>query len=243
MPWFFAVVESKHELQNPTSPEKILLLGERLGLGPQSHVLDVGSGRGGPAVLLAGTFGCRMTCFERAGEFDAVARERVRGAGLEPLIELVHGDARELPLQSDHFDAALCLGASFIWDGLPGTLAALTAAVRPSEFIAVGEPYWRTWPLPKGFEPDPGEDFLSLPETVERFRSVGLAPVTLIDASFDDWDRYETLHWLAAEEWLHEHPGNAGAEDIRTRTEYHRELYLRSQRDLLGWAIIVGRKG
>jgi hypothetical protein len=35
MPWFFGVVERKHELQNPTSPAKILLLGERLGLGPK----------------------------------------------------------------------------------------------------------------------------------------------------------------------------------------------------------------
>jgi hypothetical protein len=34
VPWWFAVVEARHQLQNPTSPEKILLLGDRLGLGP-----------------------------------------------------------------------------------------------------------------------------------------------------------------------------------------------------------------
>jgi hypothetical protein len=43
MPWFFAVIEARHELQNPISAEKIRLLGERLGLGPGSHVLDVRS--------------------------------------------------------------------------------------------------------------------------------------------------------------------------------------------------------
>jgi SAM-dependent methyltransferase len=237
-----AVVERKHELQNPTSPEKILLLGERLGFGPDTRVLDVASGRGGPAILLAGTFGCRMTCVEQAEEFDAAARQRVHEAGLDSLIELVHADARRFPLEGERYDVALCLGATFIWDGLPGTLAALMPAVRPSGFIAVGEPYWRRWPLPDAFEPDPGEEFVTLPATVKRFQAAELFPVTLIDASLDDWDRYETLHWLAAEEWLNEHSDDPGAEEIRTRAKYYRDRYLRWQRDLLGWAIIVGRK-
>ncbi len=243
MPWFFGVVESKHEIQNPTSAEKIRLLGERLGLGPNSRVLDVGSGRGGPAILLAGAFGCHVMCIERAEEFHLIARQRVKGAGLHDQIELVRADARDHPIEPRYFDAALCLGASFIWDGLPGTLAALTAAVRPSGIVAVGEPYWRTWPLPGGFEPDPDEeDFLPLPETIERFEAAGLTPVTLIDASLDDWDRYETLHWLAADEWLALHANEPGAEEIRARTERYRDRYLRWERDLLGWAIIVGRR-
>jgi SAM-dependent methyltransferase len=242
MPWFFAVIESKHEIQNPTSPEKIRLLGERLQLGPESHVLDIASGRGGPAILLAGAFGCRITCVEWAEPFDVVARRRVHEAGLDRLIELVHCDARAFPLEEEHYDVALCLGASFIWDGLPGTLAALEPAVRPDGFVVVGEPFWRVWPLPDGFEAPPGEDYVTLSATIQRFLAAGLAPVTLIDASLDDWDRYETLHWLAAEEWLHDHPDDPDAEEIRSRVERDREHYLLWQRDLLGWAIIVGRK-
>lgn len=187
MPWFYAVVEREHEFQNPTSAEKLRLLGERLRLGRESQVLDVASGRGGPAVLLATTFGCRITCIERADEFDQVARRRVHEAGLGHLIELVHADAREVSLDFERYDAALCLGATFVYDGLPGTLAALAPAVRPGGFVAVGEPYWRISPLPEHFEPDAGEDFVTLVETVERFEVAGLAPVTMIEASRDDW--------------------------------------------------------
>ena len=50
----------QHELQNPTSKEKLVLLGQRLGLGPESRVLDIASGRGGPALVLAETFGCSV---------------------------------------------------------------------------------------------------------------------------------------------------------------------------------------
>ena len=51
MPWWYAVIESRHELQNPTSPEKIRLLGRYLELGPRSRVLELAAGRGGPSAL------------------------------------------------------------------------------------------------------------------------------------------------------------------------------------------------
>jgi Methyltransferase domain len=242
MPWFHAVAESKHELQNPTRPDKILLLGKRVGLGPQSRVLDIASGRGGPALVLAGEFGCRITCIERADEFDSVARRRVRDAGLDSLIEFEHADAREFPLEPESYDVALCLGASFIWNGLTGTLDALSPAVRPSGFVAVGEPYWKKWPLPEAPDRIPNGGFVSLPSTIELLRIAGIAPVSLIDSSLDDWDRYETLHWLAIEEWLNANPADPDAEEIRARAEANRQAYLGWERDLLGWAIFVGRK-
>lgn len=151
MPWWFHVVESRHELQNPTSREKILLLGERLGLGPHSHVLDVGSGRGGPAVLLARSFGCHITCVEQSEEFLSAAKERVKEAGVDTVVELVHSDAKDFSLEPERYDAALCLGASFIWSGLTKAVAALAPAVSVGGFVAVGDPYWRTWPLPADF--------------------------------------------------------------------------------------------
>jgi hypothetical protein len=40
MPSYHVVAESEHELQNPTSPEKIRLLGERMRLGSESSVLE-----------------------------------------------------------------------------------------------------------------------------------------------------------------------------------------------------------
>jgi SAM-dependent methyltransferase len=219
MPSYHLVAESEHELQNPTSPAKIRLLGRQMRLGSGSTILDVASGHGGPAMILAETFGCRITCVETADKFDAAARRRAKEKSLEQPIEFVHADARDFSSGPERYDAALCLGASFIWDGLPGTLAALDPAVRGGGFIAVGEPYWRTWPLPERAEPDEGEDFLPLPETIERFQAAGLELVTLIDASLDDWDRYESLHWLTAEKWLTQHTHDPDAENIRVLNE------------------------
>jgi precorrin-6B methylase 2 len=239
MPWYYAVAERDHELQNPTSPEKIRLLGERLRLGPESQVLDVASGKCGPAVILARKFGCRITAVERAPEFVAEARERVAAAGLGGRIELVEQDAADADLGRDRYDVAMCLGASFVWDGLDGTLAALNPAVREGGAVVVGEPYWRRWPLPDGLD---AQGYVALADTVARFQAAGLAPEALIDASADDWDRYETLHWSALEDWLAENPDDPDAPRIRELHERNRDEYLSSGRELLGWAIFFSRK-
>jgi len=241
MAWWYAVVESRHELQNPTSAEKIRLLGKRLGLGGSSHLLDIAGGRGGPAVLLASELGCRVTSVELSPEFAATARERAQAAGVAELIEVVESDAKDFRIERGGYDAAMCLGATFAFDGVVPTVRALSAAVPSGALIAVGEPSWRMWPLPPEFELHEGENFLPLPQTVERFESAGVEVVSLIASSPDDWDRYESLHWQTLDEWLRANPGHAQAEEFRARGRLHRERYLRWIRDLLGWAIFVCR--
>ena len=235
MPWWYAVVEAQHEVQNPTSPEKIRLLGERLGLGPSSRVLDIASGKGWPASILTDTFGCRITCVEQSREFASVARERA-----SERIEVIEADANTYSFEPGTYDAALCLGATFVYGGLRKTIRALVPAVRPDGFVAVGEPYWRA-PVPEEVASEVRWDSVSLPDTVARAESEGVHVVSLIDSSYDDWDRYETLHWLALEEWLAANPEDAQAEEFRERGRAHREEYLRWQRDVLGWAIFVCR--
>jgi hypothetical protein len=245
MAWWYAVVESRHELQNPTSAEKILLLGEQLGLDGTSRVLDIAGGRGGPALLLAREFGCRITSVELSAEFAAVARARALEAGLAPLIEVVESDAKDFPIEEGAYDAALCLGASFAFDGLVPTVEALARAVGRGRPIAVGEPFWREWPLPADVPVSDAaigaEDFVPLPLTVERFESAGVEVVSLIASSQDDWDRYESLHWLTLDEWLAANPDHPQAEEFRARGRQSRDRYLRWRRDLLDWAIFVCR--
>jgi SAM-dependent methyltransferase len=239
MPWYYAVAERDHEIQNPLSPEKIRELGRRLRLGPSTQVLDLACGKCGPTAILASEFGCRITAVERAPEFVAAARERISAAGLEDRIELVEADAAELDLGEERYDVVMCLGASFIWNGLEPELAALRPAVRGRGAVVVGEPFWNRWPLPDGID-DGG--YVPLGRTVARFAAADLPVETLIASSLDDWDRYESLHWRALEEWLAANPDDEDAPRIRELYERYRNEYLEWGRDLLGWAVFVGRK-
>jgi hypothetical protein len=63
-----------------------------------------------------------------------------------------------------------------------------------------------------------------------------------VAASDDDWDRYESLHWRAIEEWLADNADHPGGAELRSQHERFRSHYLSVERPLLGWAIFVGRK-
>ena len=241
IPRYFVVAERDHELQNPTSEEKLRLLGQRLRLRSGSRVLDIASGRGGPATLLAKEFGCTVEGIEIAPEFHAVAVERAANAAVGDRVTFELADAAKAPIAGAGYDVALCLGASFVWDGLAGTLDALEPTVRSGGYVVVGEPYWRKLPLPEDYDDQFGP-LTSLEGTVTIMESGGLRVVTVIDSSEDDWDRYETLHWRACEEWLAEHSADPDAADIRARHERYKRTYLRHGREYLGWAIFVAWK-
>ena len=241
IPRYFVVAEATHEIQNPTSPEKLLRLGRLLGLGPTSRVLDIASGRGGPAVLLAGEHGCAWHGVELSPDFHAVAVERVARAGLADRVTFELGDGAAATHDAESYDAALCLGASFVYGSLADTVDALAPAVRPGGYVVVGEPYWRALPLPDDYE-DRHEPWTTLEGTVTVFETSDIPVVALIASSEDDWDRYETLHWQAIEHWLAENADDADAPEIRERHAASKRNYLRHQREYLGWAIFVGWK-
>jgi SAM-dependent methyltransferase len=234
--WWWEVAERDHQIQDPTSAEKIRLLGEYLRLDASSRVLDLACGKAGPAIVLAEVFGCRIQGVELRPQFADDARTRVAERGLDALVSIETADAAAYPLEPEAWDAALCLGASFVWGHIGDAARVLAAAVRPGGFVAIGEPFWHA----AGAEAD---GFVDLAATVERFQSGGLALTGLIAASQDDWDRYESLHWRALDEWLAANPEHPDATAIRKQHVSFRGNYVRKQRAELGWAIFAGRKG
>jgi SAM-dependent methyltransferase len=239
MAWPWEVVERDQDIQNPTSAEKIRLLGDYLRLTPSSRVLDVACGKAGPALILASTYGCRIVGIEQRPAFADEARTRIAAHGLESLIEVQTADAAKIPLEPESWDAALCIGAAFVWGTIADAAAALWPSVRAGGFIAIGEPFWRQWPPPAGGHEG---DFVTLDATVARFEASGLATTGIIAASDDDWDHYRSLHWRAVEEWLADEPGHPDADEVRAQHSRRRSDYFQIDRAALGWAIFVGRK-
>jgi SAM-dependent methyltransferase len=238
MEWPWEVVERDHDVQNPVSREKILLLGDYLRLVPGSRVLDLGCGKCGPALILAEAHGCHIFGVERRQQFAEEGRQRIADRGLFGLVTISNADAASLE-PSDPYDAALCLGTSFIWGTMLEAAPKLREFVRVGGYVAIGEPFWKTWPLPKEIN-DLG--YVSLEGTVGRLESGGLDLTGMIASSDDDWDHYESQHWRAMEEWLNEQPSTQDLNSIRERHEARRREYIGSNRSRLGWAIFVARR-
>ncbi|NYE45294.1 sarcosine/dimethylglycine N-methyltransferase [Spinactinospora alkalitolerans] len=75
-----------------------------LDLGPETRVVDLGSGYGGSARYLARTYGCHVTCLNLSEVENARNREMTERAGLAHLIDVVDGSFEEIPAQDNAYD-------------------------------------------------------------------------------------------------------------------------------------------
>ena len=72
--------------------EAVEALAEAAGISRGQHVLDVGSGMGGPARWLAHKFGCHVTGLDLTDSRVLGARRLTERVGLSGLVEFVQGD-------------------------------------------------------------------------------------------------------------------------------------------------------
>jgi demethylmenaquinone methyltransferase / 2-methoxy-6-polyprenyl-1,4-benzoquinol methylase len=118
------------------------------------RVLDVATGTGGVALMLADRTSAEVVGVDLTEEMLRQGRRRVAGRGLDHRITLTVGRAEELPFDDESFDA-LTFTYLLRYVADPGaTLAELTRVVRPGGVIAsleFGVPssvVWRTaWRL------------------------------------------------------------------------------------------------
>jgi len=81
-------------------------LASQMDLRPGLHLLDVGSGIGGPARYFAAEHGCKVTGVDLTEEFVLVSRSLTRRTRLDHAAEFLHGSALALPFETPHFDRA-----------------------------------------------------------------------------------------------------------------------------------------
>ena len=87
-------------------------LAQDLEVSPTDHILDVGSGIGGPARYLARRFGCRVSGIDLTAEFCDVARHLTAQLGLTERIAFEQGNALAMPFDDAAFDGAYTMNVS-----------------------------------------------------------------------------------------------------------------------------------
>jgi ubiquinone/menaquinone biosynthesis C-methylase UbiE len=80
--------------------------------GPSDHILDIGSGIGGPARYFAKRFGCRVTGIDLTPGFCDVARCLTRLLDLHDKVLFEVGDASAMPFPHASFDGAYSMNVS-----------------------------------------------------------------------------------------------------------------------------------
>jgi arsenite methyltransferase len=108
-----------------------------LGLSPGDRVLDVASGRGATALLLAREYGLQVQGVDLSAANVALAEGAARAAGLADRVSFLRGDAEQLPHGDGLFDAVMCECAFGTFPDKPTAAAELARVLRPGARVGI----------------------------------------------------------------------------------------------------------
>jgi len=58
-------------------------------------------------------------------------------------------------------------------------------------------------------------------------------------ATRGEWEEFESAYGAELEEWLLDHPDHSHADEVRTKVNQHRDIWLRGHRDVMGFAYLT----
>lgn len=242
LPRSFTIRESSHRILNPFTPEKFATLGAAIGLRPGMTVLDLCCGKGEMLSTWARDHQVTGTGVDISTVFLAAARERAAALGVADHVAFVHGDAAT-HVAAAPVDVAACIGATWIGDGVTGTVALLERSLRPGGTMLIGEPFWRAEPpneeAIRACHVTNRDDYRTLPDLVALFGELGYDLVEMVLADGDSWDRYRAAQWRNLRTWLDANPHDELAPELRAELDRAPLDYVSYERPLVGWGVFA----
>jgi cyclopropane fatty-acyl-phospholipid synthase-like methyltransferase len=235
------IAEDNHRILNPFTDAHLLEVGAVTRVEPGTRVLDLACGKGELLSRWAQELGSSGVGVDLSEVFVAAARVRADELGVADRVVIEHGDAQAYEPEPGAFDMACCIGATWIGNGVAGTIDLLRPAVTSDGLLLIGEPYWRESPT-SAAERALGEDmFTDLPGLHDRFEAAGTELVEMVLADEHSWDRYVAAHWWTLRQWLDTHPADPLTPDVQKFLDDSRHEYLTYQRRYMGWGVFVLR--
>lgn len=96
MTYSAGIFETPSTTMRDASIAKLDRICRKLRLGPNDHVLEIGTGWGSFAIHAARHYGCRVTTTTISQEQHDLAQRRIEAAGVAPLVQVLRKDYRQL---------------------------------------------------------------------------------------------------------------------------------------------------
>mgnify|MGYP001601738452 FL=1 len=103
------------------------------------HLLDIGSGIGGPARYMQRRFGCRVTGIDLTAEFCEVARHLSGRLGFGDELRFEHGDALAMPFPDASFEGAYSMNVSMNIAGKDAFYREIRRVLKPGAWLVLSE--------------------------------------------------------------------------------------------------------
>jgi arsenite methyltransferase len=112
-------------------------LADRVGVAAGQRVLDVASGPGTSALLLAREYGAQVTGVDLGEPSVARAADAAAAAGLSGQVRFAVGDAERIPYGDASFDAVVCECAFCTFPDKPTAATELARVLRPGGRVGI----------------------------------------------------------------------------------------------------------
>jgi hypothetical protein len=104
--------------------------------------------------------------------------------------------------------------------------------------LGVGEAHWRFADVPQEVR-DRETEIPFETDILRATREEGFDLETIIRASQDDWDRYESDNWYGLGLWLEENGDHPERDQVYRHLRRIQDEYLSYGREYIGWAMMV----
>lgn len=239
---YFDITHRDHTFMNPTTSDKLDEIISLLDLRPGAKVLDIGCGKAEPLLRIAERYAISGVGVDASPFCIRDAKENALLRVTRPSeVSFAESDAAKYHVADVSQDLVICLGASWVFGGMQGTLDTARRILRPGGLALIGEPHWIKEPDPEylkmsGMTPDL---FNSHAGNVSMGPTVGLVPIYVLLSTKEDFDRYEWLQFRAGETWAQNNTDDPDVAEVLKRVRHGKEEYTRFGRDTLGWGMYL----
>ena len=114
-------------------------MAESLAIAATDHILDIGSGIGGPARYLSRRFSCRVTGIDLTPEFCEVARHLSRLLQMDDAVRFEVGNALAMPFADATFDGAYSMNVSMNIADKAALYREIRRVLKPRAWLMLSE--------------------------------------------------------------------------------------------------------
>jgi cyclopropane fatty-acyl-phospholipid synthase-like methyltransferase len=181
------------DIFNPVSQQTLVAAGKLAKLNPKKTLIDLGCGKGFPALFLAGTFGVQVEGFDLGKNNVDYANARAKLLNLSGLAQFFCQDLKGF-VPSKGYDVVASLGIeSEVYGGREAAFKFFRNTLKEGGVLLYTEPVWNKRPVPSevlGALCSKEDSFLTVPETQQLIQKAGYSELGHYVSTKEDWDVY-----------------------------------------------------
>ncbi len=197
------------DIFNPISLQTLQAAGKLANFAPGKTLVELGCGKGFPALFWASIFGVQVEGFDRGQVYVDYSNARAKLLNLSHLACFFRQDLKSfVPTKKYDVVASLGVGAE-VFGGWSSAFKFFRSLLKDDGVVLYGEPVWKSRPV----KPEvlcalqcKEDTFLTLPETRRQLHDLNLQELGLFVVSKEDWELYVRPPIIALQEIIKNKP-------------------------------------